>query len=100
MNSLSARESRFYCFGGKLEIQLTNATSLSVLAAGVQRRGTRLLCFGPDFHSKEGSLAENSLTRSPEARWSLTSRSSAASMLEARFFLAFGFSDDESTVVD
>ena len=33
-----------------------------------------------DFHSKDGNFAENSPTRSPDARWSLMSRSAAASM--------------------
>lgn len=32
------------------------------------------------FHNKNGNFAENSPTRSPDARWSLISRSAAASM--------------------
>lgn len=60
----------------------TRPTSLSVLAAGAQRRATRTSrSFRVRvFHNSKGSFVENSATKSPDARWSFTSLSSAASM--------------------
>lgn len=65
--------------------QLTRPTSLSVLAACVHLRGTRACPFSVrGFQSREGSFSENSVTKSPEARCSLTSLSSIASMMKLR----------------
>lgn len=52
-------------------IHLTRPMSFSVLAAGVHRRGVRAVCplFSVRvFHNKDGNFAENSPTRSPDAR--------------------------------
>lgn len=50
----------------KYKGSLTRVTSLSVLDSGAHLRGVRG-ALPTDRHNSEGSLAENSATRSPEA---------------------------------